>query len=65
MTKLLPCPFCGGEPYKTPSGPAGFVIRCGSCSARTVSDVGAETAEKEWNARTELPPEIYSRFMGR
>lgn len=48
---LEPCPFCGGKPFKVHSGPPdGAVIRCGDCSARTVSDYAGE-AEKQWNKR--------------
>lgn len=44
------CPFCGGEAYETPSGVKGLAVRCGVCSARTVSDF-PENARKEWNKR--------------
>lgn len=60
--ELKPCPFCGGAPYGTPSGHPGWVIRCGNCSARTVSDYGRHQAEEEWNRRshsiTHLPQSI-------
>ncbi len=48
--KLLPCPFCGGEPFTAPSG-TGLVIRCGQCAARVVTDFDLSDAAKIWNRR--------------
>lgn len=49
---LLPCPFCGAKAFSAPSGSTGAVIKCGECSARTVSVYGPADAARDWNRRT-------------
>jgi hypothetical protein len=53
--ELLRCPFCNGAAYGVPSG-HGWIIRCGVCSARVVSEVHRESAEREWNSRVAIVP---------
>ncbi len=55
--ELLPCPFCGGasslvESTK-PDAPTFYWIACQSCRSTAYS---AETAIKQWNARTPPSP---------
>jgi hypothetical protein len=50
---LLPCPFCGAEPFV--SSYAGYAIECDNdkCPVRVeVSAVKLSAAVKRWNTRT-------------
>jgi hypothetical protein len=47
-TKLLPCPFCGGEGVLSTKYFGVYCIACGAEGARYVSD---ESAVKGWNKR--------------
>lgn len=58
MTKLKPCPFCGGEAefHKTivpNTKTIGMFVQCINCGARTryVIDLGDEYTIKNWNRR--------------
>ena len=54
MSKLLPCPFCGGEASKRLFYGGKYGIYCDECSARVggLYDTEAE-AVAAWNARAE------------
>jgi len=53
--KLLPCPFCGGEPAFSGSEPAGYRVQCGSCGIEGGwGDYGYQAASA-WNTRTRAP----------
>lgn len=51
--KLLPCPFCGGEPLDAMkcAAPALWRISCKNCDAAPSSSFGKEAAIKKWNTR--------------
>lgn len=51
MTTLLPCPFCGGEPRATPSGPPR--VDCTYCGA-SMELQSAQDSERAWNRRSSL-----------
>ena len=54
MTKLKPCPFCGGKAIKKNYSNDGFVITfifCSNCPAQTRPYLSEETAIEEWNRR--------------
>jgi hypothetical protein len=48
---LLRCPFCGESNAYAARQDVGAVVRCGNCSARTVSQHSIEGAAIEWNRR--------------
>ena len=63
--KLLPCPFCGGEPKAEQKGRNGFRIKCKSCPAEMKQKTLRFSVEwlanemvKDWNSRrTMLAPD--------
>lgn len=52
--KLLPCPFCGGEPHRS-SIEGIFFVRCYDCNAGINTYDTQEEADKHWNTRQ--PPQ--------
>ena len=48
--KLLPCPFCGGEPFMDKQG-AAFKIICPRCITVQMISIKKETAIEAWNKR--------------
>lgn len=48
--KLMPCPFCGGEPEFRSCGHEPFV-KCGSCGCRTDWHDNQQGAADAWNTR--------------
>lgn len=57
-TKLLPCPFCGGEAVEKVTGPAHsrkYEVVCSVCGCKTGKTVASPCHVRAWNART---PEI-------
>lgn len=59
--KLLPCPFCGGEPevrFDAPE-PRPFLIRCAkpTCPGRTSTSYAEDdVATTHWQCRAQMPP---------
>jgi hypothetical protein len=49
-TKLLPCPFCGGD-GKIDEDDTAYFIRCGRCEARGPRMLTARAAEMVWNEK--------------
>lgn len=61
--ELKPCPFCGGEAHKIPdpNHSTGWDVGCfnGSCPIEPhVWAVHMETAETQWNTRTDLSRDL-------
>jgi Lar family restriction alleviation protein len=54
-TKLLPCPFCGGEAYIEQIGTPrqSCVVECGSCGLRHDSGDEGQRCGTSWNRRTD------------
>jgi len=58
--KLLPCPFCGGEPIMVKTQKCGRYVMCLTCEIRTAEYetdcIGSahDKAVSVWNSRTEL-----------
>lgn len=52
-TKLLPCPFCGGEAELTGFNAPEYWVWCPSCKASTGAHTGKENAIEAWNTRAE------------
>lgn len=48
-TKLLPCPFCGGEAYE--AARHNWAVACADCFAIGPVHVTREAAVREWNRR--------------
>jgi hypothetical protein len=66
-TRLLPCPFCGGEPLLKQYRADGLEIKCQSChSGRQQrwldkgSDWLAAKMVEKWNTRAALPEDVRS-----
>ena len=60
MSKIKPCPFCGGTdmfrfvyPYRRKPGLRGCYVRCNGCGATSGNYETIEDAEKAWNERKE------------
>ena len=54
MTKLKPCPFCGGMRPRACICAQRWAVRCPECGAMVMSDSaddGGKSAAKRWNAR--------------
>lgn len=54
MTKLKPCPFCGGMRPRACICAQRWAVRCPECGALVMSDSaddGGKSAVKRWNAR--------------
>ncbi len=54
MTKLKPCPFCGGMRPHACICAQRWAVRCPECGAMVMSDSaddGGKSAAKRWNAR--------------
>lgn len=49
MTKLKPCPFCGGE--AAIEGIQYFIVKCTECGAETRGDKPKARAIAQWNRR--------------
>lgn len=52
-TKLLPCPFCGGEADIFEDSEDSFCALCTDCGVETPYQISAEEAIATWNRRTE------------
>ena len=48
--KLLPCPFCGGEPSGLEHGDSYWWIECESCEI-VMDDISKKTLMSAWNHR--------------
>lgn len=54
-TKLLPCPFCGGEAELNDNYPTECIwCECKECGASSEGDLDRNKAIGEWNKRTPL-----------
>lgn len=56
--KLLPCPFCGGEPLTMQDGTVVMIggwIECRRCGARSIDSARVLTAVAAWNRRAPSP----------
>lgn len=51
MTKLKPCPFCGGKAICMNAGSGVYYIRCKCCGSITQTSLGKQLATKAWNRR--------------
>ena len=50
-TKLLPCPFCGGNDISTFSGDGVFGVQCNTCMGSIDYCLTVDEAIKKWNTR--------------
>jgi len=55
VIEMLPCPFCGGEPYLHGFSTNRFVM-CMECGAQS-DDGSRERVTAAWNRRTPAPAE--------
>ena len=53
MTKLLPCPFCGGKAEFRSGSSTTPYIRCRECGGRTKSSRNRANLITAWNRRAE------------
>lgn len=53
-SKLLACPFCGGQPSIERSFSGGPYVLCGGCGAATMFATNSRLASDLWNNRAQV-----------
>lgn len=60
-SKLLLCPFCGGEAelyeQKHREYPSTYYVRCKGCRCKTIESMGVDIVIEAWNKRQPMDEE--------